>query len=52
VRRAAKVVVIESGKVHGEGPHEDLIARDDLYRRLCELQLITAGLTDSAKGAG
>jgi ABC-type multidrug transport system fused ATPase/permease subunit len=41
VRRASKVVVIEAGRIHGEGPHDELVASDALYRRLCELQLLT-----------
>ncbi len=41
VRRADKVIVLEQGRVHGEGTHDELIVRDALYRRLCELQLLT-----------
>lgn len=42
VRRATKVVVLEEGRLHGEGTHDELVERDALYRRLCELQLLTA----------
>lgn len=48
VRRAAKVVVIEAGRIRAEGPHADLFARDDLYRRLCELQLLTGTATEAS----
>ncbi len=41
VRRASKVVVLDGGQVLAAGPHDQLIAESALYRRLCELQMLT-----------
>jgi subfamily B ATP-binding cassette protein MsbA len=38
VRRADRIVVLESGRVADEGTHAELIARGGLYRRLYEMQ--------------
>jgi ATP-binding cassette subfamily B protein len=38
IRRADQIVVMHHGQVHERGTHEELLARDGLYRRLCELQ--------------
>ncbi len=40
VQRADKVALIDGGTVVDEGPHADLFARNALYRRLCELQML------------
>lgn len=50
VRRADKVVVVEAGRLHGEGTHEELLEKDALYRRLCELQLLTGSTTAASSG--
>ncbi len=42
VRRASKVVVLDGGQVLAAGPHDQLITESALYRRLCELQMLTA----------
>jgi subfamily B ATP-binding cassette protein MsbA len=42
VRRADKIVVIEDGKVTRVGNHDDLLAREGLYRELIELQGTTS----------
>jgi ATP-binding cassette, subfamily B, multidrug efflux pump len=39
IRRADQIIVMHHGKIHERGTHEELLARDGLYRRLCELQL-------------
>jgi ATP-binding cassette, subfamily B, bacterial MsbA len=38
VRRADKIVVIEDGRIVETGAHDDLVARDGVYRRLHRLQ--------------
>ena len=39
VMDADQIVVLDDGRVHGVGTHEELLERDDIYRELCELQL-------------
>ena len=38
VRSADRILVIEAGRIAERGPHEELIRRDGLYRKLYELQ--------------
>ncbi len=38
VRRADRIVVLQNGSVEDQGTHDELLARDGLYRRLYELQ--------------
>jgi ABC-type multidrug transport system fused ATPase/permease subunit len=40
VRRAHRVVLVEKGAIADEGTHQDLFARNPLYRRICELQML------------
>jgi len=40
VRRAHKIVVLESGRVVASGTHDELIGQDGLYRRLYDLQFV------------
>jgi len=47
VRRATRVAVLEQGRIVEVGPHEELLAKGGLYRRLCELQLLTEGKGES-----
>jgi len=35
VRGADKIIVLDGGEVIGEGPHEELLLKVDLYRELC-----------------
>lgn len=41
VARADRIVVLEEGRIVGVGPHLSLLESCPLYRRLCELSLIT-----------
>jgi len=40
VRRADSIVVLDAGRVLDTGRHEELYARCELYRRLCDLQFL------------
>jgi ABC-type multidrug transport system fused ATPase/permease subunit len=39
VRHAHRIVVIDGGRIATVGGHDDLLARDTLYRRLHALQV-------------
>ena len=38
MRHADKILVLDEGKVVGFGPHDELVATCDLYRRMWEAQ--------------
>jgi ATP-binding cassette, subfamily B, bacterial MsbA len=45
IRRADKIVVIENGRMVEAGRHEELLAREGLYRRVYWLQMRSPGAT-------
>ena len=56
VRSADVILVLDEGRIAEQGRHDELVARDGLYRKLYELQLLPAEPTidqlaaDSGKG--
>jgi len=47
VRDADRIIVLDEGQIKDIGSHEDLVERNELYRRLCTMQLVSA--SDSAR---
>ncbi|HIH89085.1 TPA: ABC transporter ATP-binding protein [Candidatus Bathyarchaeota archaeon] len=40
VRDADRIIVLHNGEVQTEGTHNQLVKKNELYRRLCEMQLV------------
>jgi len=40
VRDADRIMVLDSGRIVGEGTHEELLENNTMYRKLCEMQLV------------
>jgi len=51
VRRADKIIVLVRGRIVEEGTHEELFARGQEYRKLYDLQFMTAPEADVATAA-
>jgi ABC-type multidrug transport system fused ATPase/permease subunit len=43
VRDADRIIILNEGRIEDIGSHDELIARNDLYRKLCEIQLVSIG---------
>jgi len=41
VREADRILVLDEGRIQTEGSHEELLEGSELYRRLCEMQLVS-----------
>jgi ATP-binding cassette subfamily B protein len=52
VRNADRIVVMDEGKIVEEGSHEELISRDGMYRRLCEMQLMARQEQSTPESSG
>jgi ABC-type multidrug transport system fused ATPase/permease subunit len=51
VKRASKIVVVDAGTVVGEGTHDELLERSDLYRDLVNGQLLSGLETETTRAA-
>lgn len=40
IRNADRIIVLDSGKIVEEGTHNELTAKNGIYKRLCDLQLL------------
>jgi len=40
VRDADRIIVLDGGRIVGEGTHDELVENNSIYRRLCEMQLV------------
>jgi ABC-type multidrug transport system fused ATPase/permease subunit len=43
VRDADRIIILNEGRIEDVGSHDELIDRNELYRRLCEMQLVAIG---------
>jgi len=41
VRDADRIIVLNEGRIEDVGSHDELVNRNELYRRLCEMQLVS-----------
>ena len=41
VRDTDRIIVLVDGEINDEGSHDELIQTNELYRRLCQMQLVT-----------
>ena len=49
VRLAHRIAVFHEGRIVEDGTHDELLARDGVYRRLHALQFATAGVGDGGR---
>ncbi|MCI7813075.1 MAG: ABC transporter ATP-binding protein/permease, partial [Robinsoniella sp.] len=50
VQNADRIIVMENGRVHGFGTHEELLERDEIYRDVYESQMSGSGDFDENGG--
>lgn len=43
VKEADRIIILNGGMIEDVGSHDELIERNELYRRLCEMQLVSKG---------
>jgi ATP-binding cassette subfamily B protein len=43
IRDADKIIVMEKGKIVGEGSHEDLLMNSEIYRKMINIQTVIVG---------
>jgi subfamily B ATP-binding cassette protein MsbA len=48
VRRADKIIVLDAGQIVESGPHDDLLARRGIYRKLYDMQFVDEEQTTGA----
>jgi ABC-type multidrug transport system fused ATPase/permease subunit len=41
VRYADRIIILNEGRIEDVGSHDELMERNELYRRLCEMQLVS-----------
>ncbi len=49
ILHADKILVLDEGKIVGEGTHEELLAHNEIYRQIAQSQLSQEELTGSGK---
>ena len=52
VRDADDIFVLDDGRLHGHGTHEELLAHDEIYREICSSQAVGVTAPDGPKREG
>jgi len=52
VRLAHRIAVVQEGRIVEQGSHDELLKNSMLYRRLCELQMLDAGVPHATHRGG
>jgi ATP-binding cassette subfamily B protein len=48
VRDTDRIIVLIDGEINDEGSHDELIQTNELYRRLCQMQLVTVARSSAS----
>jgi len=48
VRDTDRIIVLVNGEINDEGNHDELIRTNELYRRLCQMQLVTVARSSTS----